>query len=86
MFPFHLETIEYKFPHTVQETTAYVHKFEQVLMVLCSLCVNATGRSQYHSDIEQYEVAQNVTSKSLEGKAEEETEDAVRDTSTYVVS
>ena len=29
MFPLHLETIESKFPHTVQETAANVHKFEQ---------------------------------------------------------
>ena len=28
MFPLHLETIEYKFPHTVQETAPSVHKFE----------------------------------------------------------
>ena len=31
-------------------------------------------------------VAQNVMSMGLEGKAEEEAEDAVRDTSTYAVS
>ena len=31
MFPLHSETIEYKFPRTVQETAANVHKFEQVL-------------------------------------------------------
>ena len=31
MFPLHLETIECKFPHTVQETAANVHKFEQAL-------------------------------------------------------
>ena len=42
---------------------------------------------QYHSDIEQCEVAQNIdVHGSIEGKAEEGAEDAVRDTSVYAVS
>ena len=31
MFPLHSETIGYKFPHTVQEIAANVHKLEQAL-------------------------------------------------------
>ena len=31
MFHFHSKTIVYEFPHTVQETAANVHKFEQAL-------------------------------------------------------
>ena len=41
---------------------------------------------QYHSDIEQCEVAQTLMLMCLEGKAEEGTEGAVRGTSVYAVS
>ena len=37
MFPLHLETIEYNIPHTVQETAANVHKFEQMLTRLYTI-------------------------------------------------
>ena len=45
-----------------------------------------TGRSQYHSDIEQCEVAQNIDVHGSRGKKEEEVEGAVRSTSVYAVS
>ena len=41
IFPLHSETIEYKFPHTVQETAANVHKFERNLTdIKCAVAQN----------------------------------------------
>ncbi len=47
-FFLHSKTIEYKFPHTVQETAANVHKFEQTLTRFYTIKASSTTSTHYH--------------------------------------